>query len=249
LTAEDPRELARRLAERWEERARSPHRDLFVASHQGWDDPAAWRAQAELDARNMLHRVDERVLSSYHLLDVGCGVGRLAHPLAARAATYTGIDISPSMVDEARRRCAPLANARFFTCDGLSVPPEARDRRYDLALAMAVFIHCPPAVSAALVRSVYGVLAPGGQLRFQFRADLDDPEGLVSLPEAQAAAAAQAGPAADEHQLGLTRDDDYSSHVFGYAELGGFLAGLTPGHVTLIRVDLMHIYGWIERPR
>jgi SAM-dependent methyltransferase len=246
---EDPEELARRLAERWEERARSPHRDLYVASHPGWNDPAAWAAQAELDAGNMLYQVDREALRGFHVLDVGCGVGRLAHPLAQRAATYTGFDIAPGMIGEARRRCADLENARFFVSDGLSVPEAARDRLYDLALCVAVFIHCPPEVSAGLVRSVYGCLAPGGQLRFQFRADPSDPEGLVALEQAEVHAQEATALAVDPEQAELTLDEDYSSHAFRYAELGRFLEGLTPGAATLIRVDALHVYGWIERPR
>lgn len=246
---EDPAELARRLAQRWEARARSPHRDLYVASHPGWNDPAAWAAQAELDAGNMLYQVDREALRGFHVLDVGCGVGRLAHPLAQRAATYTGFDIAPGMIGEARRRCADLPNARFFVSDGLSVPEAARDRQYELALSVAVFIHCPPAVSAGLVRSVYASLAPEGQLRFQFRADPRDPEGLIALEQAQAHAGEALAFEVDPELAQLTVDEDYSEHAFAYAELERFLEDLTPGRVTLVRVDALHIYGWIERPR
>jgi SAM-dependent methyltransferase len=245
---ERPEDLAGRLGERWEARARSPHRDLYVASHPGWNDPAAWAAQAELDVGNMLYQVDREALRGFHVLDIGCGVGRLAHPLAQRAATYTGFDISPSMVGEARRRCAPAENARFFVSDGLSVPEAARDRQYDLALSVAVFIHCPKEISAGLVRSAYASLAPGGQLRFQFRADPSDTEGLVALQPAEVHAEG-AELALDPEQALLTFDEDYSTHAFRYAELERFLEALTPGSVTLIRVDALHIYGWIERPR
>jgi SAM-dependent methyltransferase len=38
------------------------------------------------------------------VLDIGCGVGRDARPIKARGHQYLGIDISRSMIEEARRR-------------------------------------------------------------------------------------------------------------------------------------------------
>lgn len=40
------------------------------------------------------------------VLDFGCGVGRLVIPFARRAEWVVGVDISTSMLDEARRNCA-----------------------------------------------------------------------------------------------------------------------------------------------
>src|SRR5687767_10601498 len=39
-------------------------------------------------------------------LDFGCGVGRVAIPLARRCDEVVGIDISSAMIDEARRNAA-----------------------------------------------------------------------------------------------------------------------------------------------
>ena len=37
-------------------------------------------------------------------------------------------------------------------------------------------------------------------------------------------------------------------HAFGYHELDEFLRPLTPGKLQLIRPDLPHIYGILQRP-
>lgn len=43
-------------------------------------------------------------LSGARILDAGCGTGALAFELAARGADVTGVDISPQLVDIARKR-------------------------------------------------------------------------------------------------------------------------------------------------
>ena len=192
---DDPEAEARRLAQDWELRAQSPSRDFFVASHPGWDDPAAWERQARHDADFLLQRLP-RPLAGAHLLEIGCGVGRLVPALAPRVASYTGFDIAPSMVAEARARHGAVANARFLEADGLAAPAGARDRRYDVALAHAVFIHCPREVIAALIADCWTLLADGGELRFQLRADPHDDTPLELLPAAAPpAASARAGSA------------------------------------------------------
>lgn len=40
------------------------------------------------------------------VLDVGCGIGRWSRRLARRGAEVTGVDLSPTMIDEATRRAA-----------------------------------------------------------------------------------------------------------------------------------------------
>src|SRR5690349_15678614 len=46
-------------------------------------------------------------------LDFGCGVGRLTRALAARFERCVGVDVSPRMVDAARRLNADVPNVEF----------------------------------------------------------------------------------------------------------------------------------------
>src|SRR5690349_20321555 len=46
------------------------------------------------------------------VLDVGCAAGHLTAELAARGARVTGVDVSPVMVNLARRRCGDRAILR-----------------------------------------------------------------------------------------------------------------------------------------
>ena len=248
-----PRDWAALLRDNWEERSRSEQRDFYVASHRGWRNPERWLAQAENDARLMLYQVDRSALSGWNVLEIGCGVGRLATPLSPLVASYTGVDIAPGMVEEAHRRSSALANVRFFVSDGIGLPDDVDDRRYELVIALAVFIHCPRDVIAALVRAGFERLTPGGELRFQVLADPTDPTGLSSLEEATAA-----HDEIQEMEEGATQDERelidghyYMGDAFRYGELEPFLVEASGGvgRVTLIRPDLAHVYGWVARPR
>lgn len=43
-------------------------------------------------------------LTGLHILDAGCGTGALSFEMAARGAIVTGVDISPQLIDIARKR-------------------------------------------------------------------------------------------------------------------------------------------------
>jgi SAM-dependent methyltransferase len=185
---------ARHVRETWELLATTPWRDYFIASHPEWQDSAAVHRQAVIDAQHYLDGIDRGWLARQHVLEIGCGVGRIARVVRDLARSYTGIDIAEGMVREARRRCHDLIDTRFLVTDGTAVPPAALDRQYGLALAAAVFIHCPKDVIAAMVRSAWAAIARGGRLRMQLNVDPADPEGWPPAP-AQATPAQAAAPA------------------------------------------------------
>jgi SAM-dependent methyltransferase len=245
-TADD---WARQLKSEWNARGNSPSRDYFVASHPGWSNPDAWQRQARLDAGFILHGLEDE-LAGAQLLEIGCGVGRLAPHLAARVGSYTGIDIAPAMVEEARRRSARLGHARFLESDGLTIPAGARDRSYDVVLALAVFIHCPRPVIGSLLASAWSVLSPRGEIRFQLRADPSDPTG-ISAPPAVAAQMAeeqrQSEAAAAPVDLSLVEGRYYMGDAFAYAEARELVRVHAPGEMTLLRFDPAHIYGRVRR--
>ena len=72
------------------------------------------------------------------ILDLGCGIGRVAAALAGRCRSVLGVDVSPAMIAQARLRCAGLENMRFAVSDGrdLAMLPDAG---FDLMLAVDSF--------------------------------------------------------------------------------------------------------------
>jgi SAM-dependent methyltransferase len=75
------------------------------------------------------------------VLDVGCGVGRWSALLAMRGARVTGIDLSPTMIHEARRRAAALSvgdRCRFLVQDLAELDA---GEQFDFVLGVTVLQH------------------------------------------------------------------------------------------------------------
>jgi SAM-dependent methyltransferase len=112
----------------------------------------------------LLETIRSRLDSGFapgRVLDFGCGVGRVAIPLASRSKLVVGADVSPGMLAEARARCASLgiANARFVRVDdSLGDLGDA----FDLIHAFIVMQHIPPQRGMAILRRLVGLLAENG---------------------------------------------------------------------------------------
>lgn len=94
-------------------------------------------------------------------LDFGCGVGRTLIPLAGIAAQATGLDVSPSMLQEARRNCDEHGrdNVRLLVSDD-ELSALAGD--FDLIHSCIVFQHIPVVRGRAILARLLGHLRPGG---------------------------------------------------------------------------------------
>lgn len=123
-------------------------------------------------------RSDDRVL------DVGCGLGRIAHPLSEvlTEGTYDGIDIVREYIEWCRdglglnpRRFrfqhADVYNS-FYNPAATVKPEEFRfpfpDRSFTLAIATSLFTHLTAASAGNYLREIHRVLEPGGRLFASF---------------------------------------------------------------------------------
>jgi len=112
--------------------------------------------------RKMLDFLGDRS-SPTRLLDFGCGTGDFLRLLHEERPDWTldGVDISPGMVDEARRRLQShqIKDIQLYvseTLEGL--------KDYDIATASCVFHHIPPSEWLANFEKIYHVLGNGGLL-------------------------------------------------------------------------------------
>jgi SAM-dependent methyltransferase len=95
------------------------------------------------------------------ILDFGCGVGRVLIPFAALAQQVYGIDVSTSMLLEAKRNCQEhgVLNAHFLESDdNLS----SLTSGFDLIHSCIVFQHIPVERGRAILGKLLQRLNPGG---------------------------------------------------------------------------------------
>ena len=102
-------------------------------------------------------------------VDIGCGPGNSTELLAARfpAATISGLDSSPDMIEAARKRLPQIR----FEIVGIEIWNDPGP--FDVILANAVLHWIPD--HATLLPSLITKLAPGGSLAIQMPDNLDEP--------------------------------------------------------------------------
>ena len=99
--------------------------------------------------------------SGSQALDVACGTGNVAMPMARAGATVTGVDIAPNLLEQARERAASEnLSIQFDEGDAEQLP--YADASFDVVASMfgAMFAPRPEVVASEFAR----VLKPGGLL-------------------------------------------------------------------------------------
>jgi SAM-dependent methyltransferase len=111
------------------------------------------------------------------VLDLGCGIGRVSAALAPRCRSVLGLDVSPRMVAEARRRHGAVPGLRFDATPGTGLSALGA-ASFDLVLAVDSFPYVMQAGGAALadrhLADAARVLRPGGAfaiLNLSYRGD------------------------------------------------------------------------------
>ena len=114
-----------------------------------------------------LARLAERMMlpAGANVLDVGCGTGFLASLLASRYGTYTGVDFSQAMVQEARVQAGAqgLRNCRFLCGDAVDVM-RAGAEAYHAIFMLDISEHVPDQEWIGIVAAAWQALKPGGRV-------------------------------------------------------------------------------------
>jgi SAM-dependent methyltransferase len=162
------------MREFWDSRA-SENALFFVDNTLDYRDPDTQRFwdEGERWLDRLLGEVGASLSPDDEVVEIGCGVGRLTHVIARRARSVRALDISPRMLEEARRHGAGLTNVDWLLGDGESLDGVA-DTSADVCLSHVVFQHIPdPRVTLGYVREIGRVLRPGGWAAFQISNDPD----------------------------------------------------------------------------
>jgi SAM-dependent methyltransferase len=102
---------------------------------------------------------------SWHILDFGCGLGRIGEHFCRDFTYYYGVDISANHLSRAKERfCAKhISNARFFLLDDAL----QQDICFDVFYSVIVLQHNPPPLIYYLLDQFFKKLKPGGFVFFQ----------------------------------------------------------------------------------
>ena len=108
----------------------------------------------------------DRNFSPKRALDFGCGVGRLLIPLAEVSEHVVGLDVSESMLNEARRNCgqSSLSNVSLLKSnDDLS----SLEGSFDLIHSFIVLQHVPVDRGTKILKRILEHLDDGGMAAIQ----------------------------------------------------------------------------------
>jgi SAM-dependent methyltransferase len=156
------------------------------------------------------------------VLDVGCGIGRLARPLAGYLSIdgfYAGFDVSADAIAWCRRRYRHFPNFVFVHADvrngrynpggaspAVSYAFPFEDDAFDVAVLMSVLTHLTADEALHYLGQVRRVLAPGGRmLATVFVLDPDAPAPALSFG-APAGGMAVVDPAVPEEAVAFDEE-------------------------------------------
>ncbi|MDX3574403.1 MULTISPECIES: class I SAM-dependent methyltransferase [Streptomyces] len=143
-------------------------------------DGCAVELYSRLPVRDEPDIITAAVPAGAHILELGCGVGRMTHPLLERGFTVTAVDESAEMLDRvrgARTVCGPIEDLEL-------------DETFDVVMLASFLVHAgDEEVRRGMLRTCVRHVAEGGCVLFQregedYHTDLPrervDPSGFTT---------------------------------------------------------------------
>ena len=111
-----------------------------------------------------------------HVLDIGCGDGRITAEIAKHIpnGVVVGIDISENMINDAKKSFGAISNVSFVQTDATTF---MSDKKFDIVVSFAT-LHWIKHQKKVL-QNIFAVLKPGGRLYFIMAATNKGPISTV----------------------------------------------------------------------
>jgi SAM-dependent methyltransferase len=138
-----------------------PFAQFKAVQREGWALFSPWAAFTTPPAARLVEYAG--VQDGADVLDVACGTGVVAITAARRGARVCGLDLSPSLLEDAKRNAAVIGTSIDFVegdVEALSYP----DSTFDIVLSQFGHMFAPRPEAA--VREMLRVLRPGGRIAF-----------------------------------------------------------------------------------
>ena len=147
---------------------------LMTSTRTGaeYDAPYEARARSGMDVHGEANLVEKLIRQHFaqdknrnliHILDAGCGTGRMAIELAQRGYSVTGVDLDQVMLDQAKAKAPGMS----WYLDDLSTVK--LDYKFDcIVLAGNVMIFLTPGTEQAVLNNLSQYLQPKGLLLAAF---------------------------------------------------------------------------------
>lgn len=160
---------------------RIPPAELIIDNKIGGNNPETIQKLFEERGEGLAAAIKRMVgmTPDHHVLDMGCGLGRVARPLVDffSTGTYTGVDVVKSSIDWCREHYDGIANFTFLHAEIFSTfynptaTVSARDYRFpfddksfDVIFSASLFTHLLIDEVDNYLKEMARVLKPGGKV-------------------------------------------------------------------------------------
>ncbi|HLH31357.1 MAG TPA: class I SAM-dependent methyltransferase [Terriglobia bacterium] len=165
--------IVEKMRREWDQRAQENARHYVATGKTEWSDEDFFKSGQDHVEQFILPDIKDicaRVRASeMHILEIGCGAGRMTEPLSRLFGHVDAVDISSEMVARARTALAARENVQFHVNNGfdLSMLP---DNSFDFAFSVIVFQHIPrKSVVENYIRETWRVLRSNSLFKFQLQ--------------------------------------------------------------------------------
>lgn len=157
-------ELQTQMRHDWDGRAVENAR-WYIASDVSSD--AEFTESGKTDVEKYLAKINREWLQESRALEIGCGAGRMSAFLRLKVKSLVAIDVSPQMIEMARRRLDDDPRVELRVANGRDLS-EFDERSFDFVFSYIVFQHVPKRIVESYVDEVRRVLDDEGRALLQF---------------------------------------------------------------------------------
>ena len=135
-----------------------------------------WKSEEEFhqsglrDLKKILNGSADAIPAGARVLEIGCGIGRLLKPLALarRDLKIYGVDVSPEMILQGKKRLSDYPSITLFKVNGKDLALFENDF-FDFIFSYVTFQHIPRGYVQELFKEVNRVIKKNGIFTFQMQ--------------------------------------------------------------------------------